>query len=188
MCCVVLYVFMKQLCFQVFTVYSRQVSYYWARCEISQLWQIYKDLIVSFDLTCSLLYSSNYTLGFFWFKKTQLWYTSQHTQASHRGGYNPNLISWSKAHFFLLFCNNSSNENKNEIPSRNRRSMISIHHLGHMWWFFPHYFTQAFACTRKHTVLQMPHMCKQDAGCTAVTNVLMYKLRASKNHQHYQKT
>lgn len=129
----------------VFTVYSRQVSYYWARCGISQPWQIYKDMILSFDLMCSLLYSYNYTLGF---RRTQLWCTSQYTQASHRGGYNPNLISWTEAHCFLPFCNNSSNEN--EIPSRKRRSMTSIHQLGHMWWCVYNFLsscTQGFSCT-----------------------------------------
>lgn len=99
-------------------------------------------------------------------------------RASHREGYNPWKLNFLiQSTFFLLFCNNSSNEKENEITSRNRWSMTPIHQLGCMLSFCLG-FIQTFTCTWRHTdtVLQMPHRCKQDTGCTAAKTLLRLSL------------
>lgn len=125
-----------------------------------KLWSLHEDMILcrSFDLSCPLL-QCVFCLSI---TKTWSWCaTPVHIgtlPATEEDTIHENVISWSKAHFFLYFCNNSSNEKENEITSRNRWSMTSIHQLGHMLWFSLH-FLPAFTCTcnHMHTVLQMPY-------------------------------
>lgn len=180
-------VLIKHLCFQVFTMYSL----IWWKWLLGQMLVI---TVVSYEAYMRMWFCAShltwvvlpFTFNVFsLIHKTWLWCASPiHAGTgpdTEEDTIHENFISWSKAHFFLLFCNNSSNEKENEITSRTRWSMTFIQQLGHMLWFSL-CFIQAFMCTCKHTltVLQMPHRCKQDTGCSAAKTLLRLSLMYSK--------
>lgn len=159
------------------------VSDYRARCWVSLIWaerymwgQDYVQVVVlSFIFAVFSLIHKNMIV-------VCQPNTHRH-RANHRGGYNPWKLNFliQNTFFFLLFCNNSSNEKENEITSRKRWSMAAIHPLGHVLRS-PVSFIQAFTCTcmHAHAVFQMPHRYKQDGGCTAAKTLLSLSLMYSK--------